>query len=350
MGLRPWRRDETGLSLDSLAFLGQNEYFFFIGGGRGDLIITSIRCRQLKKLSVYIYPQTILQKTKFSAELSNWFRKIKTRALLVFWYLYACARYRAVPWNFFQLNSNYFNEAKGIFSKLEMDSHIPVQWRLQQYYFDRERVPETYPVFLKPEWGQNSIGIIRADNKDEYQSFERNTRKTTMPYIVQQAALGAREFEIYYLRSPESNNDFTVFSITQATNTSEVRHPINSIYNPDTTYQDITSTFSEQEILHIWGYLKTIGNFRMARVCIKTNSKNTLLQGIFQIVEINLFLPMPLILLADNVEEENKQKLIREIMMVTAMLVKTIPPNETGKSIFFRKMQAHYSQQHFFIK
>ncbi len=257
-------------------------------------------------------------------------------------YLAACVRHRAVPWNFFQLNSNYFNEGKGIFSKLEMDTYIPGQWRLQQYYFDRELVPKIFPVFLKPEWGQNSIGIVRVHNEVEYRAFDRRAEKTTLPYIVQQAASGRREFEIYYLRSPENSDDCAVLSITRVTNSNEVRYPINSIYNPDTAYRDITSSFSEQELQKIWNYLKIIGSFRMARVCIKAASKNALLLGIFQIVEINLFLPMPLILLANNVADEKKQKMIGEIMTVAARLVKKIPRNETGKSIFFSKMKAHY--------
>jgi D-alanine-D-alanine ligase-like ATP-grasp enzyme len=247
-----------------------------------------------------------------------------------------------VPWNFFQLNSNYFNETKGIFSKLEMDKHIPDQWRLAQYYFDREMVPASYPVFLKPEWGQNSIGIVRINNKSEYLAFDRHLRQKTMPYIVQQTASGRIEFEIYYLRSPELPDDFAVLSITQVVNTSGVQHPINSIYNPNTAYLEISSTFSAQELQDIWNYLKAIGNFRMARVCLKADSKEDLLQGMFQIVEINLFLPMPLVLLAKNVREEKKQQLIEAIMMICARLVKTIPRNETGKSIFFRKMKAHY--------
>jgi hypothetical protein len=264
--------------------------------------------------------------------------------MLVVQYLYACLRYRVAPWNFFQLNSNYFNEAKGIFSKLEMDKHIPGQWRLPQYYFDREVMPECYPVFLKPEWGQNSIGIVRADNASEYLAFDRHVRKEkkAMPYIVQQTASGRMEFEIYYLRSPELPDDFAVFSITRVVNTSRVRYPINSIHNPDTAYLDITPAFSAEELRDVWNYLKIIGNFRMARICLKADSKEDLLRGTFQIVEINLFLPMPLVLLAKNVREEKKRQLIEAIMLVTARLDKTIPRNETGKSIFFRKMKAHY--------
>ncbi len=262
--------------------------------------------------------------------------------MLVFWYLYFCVRQRAVPWHFFQLNSRNFNDVKGIFSKLEMDTHIPEQWRLKQYYYDREQVPEIFPVFLKPEWGQNSNGIFRVQNKSEYSKVDQHVRHRAIPYIVQHAAAGKEEFEIYYLRSPENIEEYGVFSITWVKNRSAVRYPINSIHNPKTVYLDITSTFSEQEKRDLWNHLNSVGNFRMARVCIKADSKEAMLREIFQIVEINLFLPMPLILLANNVDEKRKQKLIRKIMMVVARLVKTLPPNESRKWIFFRKIQAHY--------
>ena len=117
-----------------------------------------------------------------------------------------------LPWNFFQLNSTYFNEAKGIFSKLEMDNYIPRQWRLKQYYFDRDVVPDSFPVFLKPEWSQDSIGITCVQNEVEYRSFSGQAKKAAIPYIVQQAASGRQEFEIYDLRSPECNDDCVVLS------------------------------------------------------------------------------------------------------------------------------------------
>lgn len=295
----------------------------------------------MKKLSAYLIPQTILPNLKYPKKTDN-FKKIETRIMLVFWYLYSCIRLRAVPWHFFQLNSRNFNDVKGIFSKLEMDTHIPEQWRLKQYYYDREQVPEIFPVFLKPEWGQNSNGIFRVHNESEYSKVDQHVRHRAMPYIVQHAAAGKEEFEIYYLRSPEKSKECSVFSITWVKNRSSVRYPINSIHNSKTTYLDITSTFSEQEKRNLWNHLNSVGNFRMARVCIKADSKEAVLRGMFQIVEINLFLPMPLILLATNVDKKKKKKLIRQITMVMAGLIKIIPHNETGKSIFFRKIQAHY--------
>jgi len=295
----------------------------------------------MKKLSAYIYPQTILQKAKCSTGIEK-FTQIRTRILLVFWYLYACMCKRTAPWRFFQLNSRYFNDVKGIFSKLEMDAYIPGQWRLKQYFYNREQVPKNFPVFLKPEWGQNSNGIIRVHDEAEYRKADQHVRQKSIPYIVQHAATGKEEFEVYYLRSPDKSKDCAVFSITRVMNSSAMRHPINSIYSPETAYMDITSTFSKQEKRVLWNSLKSVGNFRMARVCIKADSKEAVLREVFQIVEINLFLPMPLVLLAANVDERKKQKLIRQIMMVVARLVKTTPRNEPGKLIFFRKMQAHY--------
>ena len=241
----------------------------------------------MKKLSAYLIPQTILPNLKYPKKTDK-FRKIETRIMLVFWYFYSCIRQRAVPWHFFQLNSKDFNDAKGIFSKLEMDIHIPEKWRLKQYYYDREHVPEIFPVFLKPEWGQNSNGIFRVQNKSEYSKVDQHVRHRAIPYIVQHAAAGKEEFEIYYLRSPEKIEECGVFSIT-------------------------------------W-----------------VKKRSAVLRGMFQIVEINLFLPMPLVLLATNVEEKKKKKLIRQITMVMAGLIKLLPHNETGKSIFFRKIQAHY--------
>ena len=257
-------------------------------------------------------------------------------------FLSACLRHRALPWNFFQLNSRYFNETKGIFSKLEMDELIPEQWRLQQYYLGHTPEPRRYPVFLKPEWGQNSMGIVRIDNERSYKAFARRTHKTAVPYIVQEAAAGREEYEIYYLRSPGQEDDFAILSITRVQNCGTTRYPINSVHNPDTSYLDITPAFAGDELVKIWSYVKTIGTFRMARVCVKADGREALLQGRFQIVEINLFLPMPLVLLAENVVDQQKQRLIGEIMTIAARLVKTVPPEQTDKPIFFRKMKVHY--------
>ncbi len=264
------------------------------------------------------------------------------RISLVFWYLWACLRHRALPWNYFQLNSMFFNAEKGIFSKLEMDSLIPPCWRLSQFYYDPDQPPERYPVFIKPEWGQNANGVIRADNKNEYLAFKDIATGTDMPFIVQDAARGKKEFEVYYLRCPDNSDDYSFLSITEVTNTCQKSLPINSIHNPCTGYVDITSRFCDKELQTIWFCLKKIGGFRMARVGLKADNIEALFKKEFRIVEINIFLPMPLILLAENVNQREKKKIIKTTMSLAAKLVKNIPKDETGETIFFQKIKAHY--------
>lgn len=239
------------------------------------------------------------------------------------------------------MNSDYFNENKGIFSKLEMDDLIPSKWRLRQEPYDQKRLPVAFPVFAKPEWGQNAMGIVRLHNASEFMEFGRRARRAAVPYIVQQAAAGRREFEVYYLRSPERPDEQGAFFVTQVINRARTALPINSVHNPDTSYRDITTTFAQDQLKALWEQVKTIGRFRMARLCLKANSRRDLLQGHFQVVEINLFLPMPLVLLADNVQPGRKIALARQLMGTVARLVATIPKGKK-KSIFFPKLVAHY--------
>lgn len=261
--------------------------------------------------------------------------------LLIFRYLQASWRYGAAPWNFFQLNSDYFNEDKGIFSKLEMDSLIPEKWLLWQEPYDDKRVPDVFPMFAKPEWGQNSMGIVRLESARQYLDFAPKARRSAVPYIVQQAATGRREFEVYYLRSPDATNNCEALYVTETINRSETVHPINSVNNPDTSYRDITATFTVRQRQKLWELVRTIGRFRMARLCLKASSHHELLKGRFKVVEINLFLPMPLELLADNVGDGTKLQLVRQLADTLARLVVGLP-KVRKKAIFFRKVLAHY--------
>lgn len=264
------------------------------------------------------------------------------RVALLFHYLWYCLRYRAIPWNYFQLNGRYFNEFKGIFSKLDIDELIPRQHNLPQSLFSAENIPKKYPVFLKPEWGQNSNGISRIDNKTEFLQFVKASPNLKIPYIVQEAATEKKEFEIYYLRSPDDKDRYLFLSVTEVINRSGEGYPVNSIYNSSTVYREVTATLAAEELEEVWQAVKDIGGFRMARVGVKADDLSLLGQRLFSIIEINLFLPMPLVLLAENVSRTEKISIIRKTMTYAAHLVKTIPQSEKGKWIFFKKMRAHY--------
>ncbi len=267
------------------------------------------------------------------------------RFLLVALYLLHCIRRRVRPWLFFQLNAEYFNESKGIFSKLDIDRLIPVRWRLSQYRDTGIETPESFPVFVKPEWGQNSVGIRRAGSQVQLDQIRAERPAGQIPYLIQEAASGSREFEIYMIpaASPEAGAEasYAVLSVVETTNLSGERLPINSIKNRETRYRDITALFSDKQLLAVWQHLKESGDFRMARYGIRADSLENLMAGEFKIFEINLFLPMPLSLLADNVSLVRKIKQSYRITGQLARVTGTVPETSTRKSVFFRKLIVH---------
>jgi hypothetical protein len=274
-------------------------------------------------------------------------------------YIVFCTLLRVGPWRYFQLNAGYFNRNKGIFSKLDIDQLIPPEWRLEQWVDHSGIRPMHYPVFLKPEWGQNSKGIQRADNLEEFEQLRLLKPNSNVQYLVQQGAKQSIEFEIFLIPSPlntsplntsslntshfnsdtSQDSEVGVISVTQVSNTSTEIHPINGIYNSSTEYKDISSQLSTEQKQHIYYQLRTVGNFNIARYGIRSNSIAELLQGNFSIIEINLFFPMPLILLSNNVSLSQKWSFIVRNMWLLAQVTKAMNKEQPFKDIFFKKME-----------
>ena len=114
------------------------------------------------------------------------------------------------------------------------------------------------------------------------------------------------------------------------------RYPINGIYKNATHYEDITSQFSSEELSAIWLKLKNIGDFRISRFGLKAASIEHLLAGTFQVIEINLFLPMPLTLLSNNTGYAEKLAFCLKCMWQLAKITKSIPSEQPHKSVFFK--------------
>ena len=264
------------------------------------------------------------------------------RTLLVFWFIAYCLRIRTGPWRFFRLNADYFNVEKGIYSKFDMDRYIPKRWRLKQQLFNESVVPNSFPVFVKPEWGQNSYGIQRVDSPESFKELTPRLTAGKTRFLVQEAAKEGREFEIFYLRSAKNSDDYSILSITEVLNTGDEEFPINSIHNPESRYVDRTHEFSEEDRQLIWSYIKTIGCFRIARCGLRANTISEMLSGKFHVIEINLFLPMPLYLCDEKVGFMDKYRFIKKSMWYSAQLVKGLPEEREHSSIFFRKLITHY--------
>lgn len=258
------------------------------------------------------------------------------------WFVYYCLRLRIDPWKFFQLNADYFNKIKGIYSKQEINKLIPHRWRLRQLIYDGQTDPPRFPVFLKPEWGQNSYGIYRADSPDELDGVEPVIARRKMTYLLQEAAEEKREFEVYYIRQARNPDRPAVLTITEVKNSRDGQHPINGVNNINTTYTDLTPGFLGGGEQIIWNHIKRIGNFRMARVCMKADSEADLLKGNFHIVEINLYTPMPIHLLDPDLPWQQKARFIRDGMWFLAENARAISSGQAYRQIFFKKVAMHY--------
>jgi hypothetical protein len=258
---------------------------------------------------------------------------------LIFYYIYWSARLNIKPWRYFQINAEWYNPQKHLYSKIDIDAFILPKWRLNQVYFDTKQPPKTFPVFIKPEWGQNSNGIVKINNLTEFLAFKTNNK---VNYIVQAAALEQQEYEIFYIRDALNNKKLAVLSITQSLNTSNERFPINGIFNKDMCYQDLTSDFSTSELAKIHAHLGQLPNFRIARVGLKSNSKADLLNGKFHIIEINLFAPFPINLLDNKTTKKSKMAFIKNSMYHLACVSDTVPKQHFHTWVFLRKIIKHY--------
>lgn len=274
------------------------------------------------------------------AKLIHKGNRLFIRILLVLSYIAWSIRFRVGPWKYFQLNANYFNEHRDIFSKLDMDLLIPQSWRLTQIVDQANAKPDAYPVFIKPEWGQNSQGVCRVDNLEELNQHRQQRIKNSPRYLLQAAAKGRREFEIFYIPGIKENESSAIISVTETCNRSDDKMPVNGINNKDTYYQSCMPQLNKDQIKKIETLFGNIGDFRIARYCARADSLEALLNGEFSIVEINVYVPMPLILLVENLSLKEKLKFVFSSMRQLVLVTKEIPASQVVKSVFFKKLQS----------
>lgn len=263
-------------------------------------------------------------------------------AKLIFYYIYWTCRLRIAPWHYFQINAEFYNVAKGYYSKLDIDQHIPKKWRLPQAYLDKNQPPTKFPVFLKPEWGQNANGVKRIDSASDFTAFASSSK---IPYIVQQATDETEEYEVFFIRSTTDENHHSALTITQSTNRLNEPYPINNINDKNMIYKDLTDSFNHNEMQKIRNHLAELPRFRIARIGLKTNSKADLLNGNFHIIEINLFAPFPIHLLDQTIDKKTKHQFIKNSMYHLAKISATTPRKHFNRFVFFKKTILHYQSK-----
>lgn len=258
-------------------------------------------------------------------------------ALIIGCYILCCLLIRTRPWRYFQINARLFSRDKGIFSKLKIDELIPPKWRLHQERLHAGYVPTSYPVFVKPEWGQNAKGIQRADSVQELRRIEGEVLGGKKSYIVQQAASGGREFEIFTTFSDRNGATADIITVTEAINNSH-EYPVNSINNPDTRYIDITSDFTAEELVTLTGYKQEIGRFGQSRLSVRADNFEDLLSGHFHVIELNLFTPMPINLMDAGYSWKRKLEFILKVGKSLARVTRSIDRNQKTFPVFTRMM------------
>ena len=272
---------------------------------------------------------------------------MKISYLMVPTYMLDCVLIGTKPCKYFQLNSPIFNAKEGIFSKIEIDQLIPEKWRLAQFYADSDEQPNSYPVFVKPEWGQNSHGIVRADDEAALARIRKEIKPSERRFLIQEAAPGKLEFEIFSILHHRDKEQYAHLTITQAINDSEA-YPVNGINNSDTGYREITELFSEQQLKDLWALMGEIGCFNISRVGVRADSIDDLLLGKFHVIEINLFIPMPINMLDPQYGFFTLWKMFNGYMMSLARITKARNKQLKEKPVFTKIML--YNRRHPILK
>ena len=262
---------------------------------------------------------------------------MKITVLMVTLYILYCIRIGTKPCKYFQLNSPRFDRRSGIFSKLDIDQDIPQKWKLDQRLDDGQYLPLEWPVFIKPEWGQNAAGVERADSPEDLERIRACNKNHKIRYLLQQGATERREFEVFSIRDSVDKERYAVFTVTEAVNDEEP-NPINGIYNPGTSYVEITDQFDRSELFQLWQHVNSIGNFNISRASLRANSTADLLAGNFHVIEINLFLPMPINMLDRRFSRKQIFDMIRRYMMSLARITKARDKSLPEKPVFTKIM------------
>jgi hypothetical protein len=112
---------------------------------------------------------------------------------------------------------------------------------------------------------------------------------------------------------------------------------MNSINNANTYYRELTASLSTEQLDAIWTHMRAFGRFSISRVGLRADSIDHMVNGDFHVIEINLFVPMPINLL-DPVKTLKQQ--IATVLHTTwhlAQITKHIPEEQEHQSVFFKK-------------
>lgn len=266
------------------------------------------------------------------------------RLQITLFFIYYCLKIRTNPWAFFQIHAHFFDVEKWIFSKYDIEQAIPEQWRLGSYRVNNSDTTESIlqhfelPLFWKPEWGQNAHGISYIESKNELKIFLKKSRWSDVGYVIQEACDYAKEYEICFSKDPDNLDTIVIHSLVEAENMDGVH--ISSIH-AETRYKEVLHEIDMAQCETIAEHIESMWDLFVGRVGMRANSLQDIVDGNFKVFEINIFIPMPLKLLAYNVDQSQKDIFLHKWTQTLAGLTKQ-RPKHAYREVFLRKIWRHY--------
>jgi len=142
---------------------------------------------------------------------------------------------------------------------------------------------------------------------------------------------------VFSIRHNTERDKAAVFTVTEALNDTELK-PVNSVKNSSTRYVEITQQFDTQQLQQLWLMVNDLGEYNISRASLSANSIEELLKGKFQVIEVNLFLPMPINLLDQKHTAKSIFNTVREYMMCLAKVTRDRDKILPEKHIFIKVM------------
>ncbi len=264
------------------------------------------------------------------------------RQKIVFYFIFYCIKIRTNPRFFFQIHSDFFDEKQWIYSKYDLDKLIPEKWRLKSYKVTSADTIKSieknvwFPCILKPEWWQNAHGVRLITNSLDLKKSLHEIKDDEIGYIYQKYSDKKKEYELSFTKDHSWN--IRVWSLVESVNTDDTG--INSIHGKS-IYTERIRDLSGKDLKTLELFIKKLQDFKIARIGIKADSLDMLLSWDLKIFEINIFIPLPLTLLAENVWKQEKSDFLKQYTKNMALLTKH-REKRPYKEVFFRKIFLHY--------
>jgi len=306
------------------------------------------------------------------------------------YFLQACWKQKTLPWNYYFLNLEHLDQQSGLYSKYVLNEKIPKRWQLKTILITEKTDLETdlvkikanfkYPIFLKPEWSQSSLGVYRVTNPRTLKKVLKKIKQQSMPYLCQAAAKGKNEYDLMSITRDNSPNNPALFSCTRCVTPSVTGDGQSSIAqlintqlpslnkrvvwlsaspasevprkgqnltvsfingtNNGTQYQDQTPQLNSLQQQQVYQHIKSIGKFSMTRISVAADSLEAIVAGNFEVIEINLLSPFPLNFLDPSLTPERCKAEMKEFTFALAASMKA--KRTRTKRAFFKLLRLQW--------